>query len=424
MKKKIFFMEGILALMLVFILGLTGCPAGDEETINEENVTNTVSMSGIGNPDVTVRVVFDGVILTWPPIVDASDYKVWRSGGGQDAPILLTTGTSIWTKQANGLYQYYDKNGTPAENVVKRNTQYTYTVLAIPYNGVKDNGKWESSVTTDPPLFGDGAGLTVPDISPSSDALLSGNTVTNYFATINLSNLKPQPDVTYTVERTTLGTNDVPGSYTTVSLSKTSASFLAVGNLKPDIFGNWNFTDGTVYDRDLPPQEGRYLYRLKGVKDSTTEYIYCSTPTVVDLNTYLVNQITLDVSSYSVTATGNWEYTITPGFNGKKGMLRDGDKVVLYWLIGDIADCYKYGPYMAANNVTFSKANLESALGAVVDTKKLSVPSNTSKFLYVQAWLERENGTTYSLNLTGNWSGSGISSRLSNNGQYHLKLNY
>jgi len=436
MKKDNFFLKGILALMLVFTLVLTACSDGDEDGKKEEttvinnetdiNNMNNVSLSPISNPVVTARVVFDGVILTWSPIIEADGYAVWRSGGGQDAPILLSSG-STWTKQANGLYEYYDKDGSG--NVVKRNTQYTYTVLSLPYSPVNGIGKWEGNITTDPPLFGSGTMLSVSGtIDPSSDLILnSTGTVIGYYATIDLSKLYQQRDVIYTIERATLDANDTPGTYTTVSLSKMPNNDTPIGNLTPDIFGNFAFTLTSVYDRGLPPSEGKYLYRIKGVKENTIEYIYCSTMVTINLNDYLIERISLTIDAYETSSSGNFVYKITPNFTGKKGMLQDDDKVVLYWLIGDKIDCYKYGPYAYGNSVTFTKPNLESMLGgASADFQNLTVPANTSNYLYVQAWLERSNEDKIALGTSSNWAGSGKTGSLISgiNGQWHLQLQY
>ena len=135
MKEKL---PGIPALMLVFVLALAGCGKDPQE------ITGRVSLEGIGTPEVTGKPVKGGVMLSWPPVIDASSYEVWRGGGGQPAARKLA---GIVSPNHNGMYEYFDI--VSFTNELKPNTEYTYTVIAVPLGNVRDITKWERNITTD-----------------------------------------------------------------------------------------------------------------------------------------------------------------------------------------------------------------------------------------------------------------------------------
>jgi len=407
MKKNFFFLKGVAALALAFTLFtfFTGC---EEEPEDPPIVTQSkdVYLPNVGNPDVTVKITAGNfVALSWSPIIGVKEYQVWRSGGEQTTEKMLatsaTTPTTI-TTDADGMLTYSDKT-------TAKDTQYTYTVLTIPYSAAKDTGKWEKAITTTyVPIFGTVSSLTVnfTDITSNAIYTTDTDTVTGFFAEIDLRDIKPQPGVTYTMERATLDKNNKPQAYQSVPLYKFQKTpdtlFDMTADMTADIFGNSN--DNTkVYDR-LPPSENIYQYRLKGVKNGVTDYIKASTQTTINFTIYLSTRISLVVNKTGST------FKVSPSFEtgSRKNILQNNDKVVLYWLIGDKEECYKYGPYKTENSISFSKNDIESALATTPNGNELPVPVKTgSTYLYVQAWLERGNGDKVPLN---NLIGDGLSS--------------
>jgi hypothetical protein len=424
MKKKNIFMAGILALALVFAFVLTGCPEEDPEAVSEAKssggASGSVSLPGIDNPVVTVRVLSNGVRLSWYSVMEADSYQVWRRFGNQNI--------RIYTKSVdNNLdsYTYTDTNTIP-------NTTYTYTVLAMPSTPVRDHGRWSASVTTYPPLFGDEGVFTVNSFSINSNAIPNeGETVTGFYAALQLSQIKATQGVLYSVERATLDAKGNPGTWSTPTLSLYNTSDTPLPPQTMDIFGNLSYSLAAVFDRSLPPTEATYQYRLKGVRtsDNLTEYLYGnpgSDRVVIDFKPYLTSRISLNIGSKGGEASA--VYTITPGLsNGtKRNILKEGDKVVLYWIVGK-SDCYSTGPYNNTNIVVFGKSDIESALSTPT-TKPLDVPQkggDTNQYLYVQAWLERVNGDKLPLKEGSNWTGAGLQGSLrNNNGQWHQQLTY
>jgi len=434
MKKNFFFLKGILALALVFTLFLAGCKEDDSSDEKEpaaaaqQPSNKEVNLPGIDDPDVTEVIVYDGVILTWSPIKEADSYEVWRNGGGQKEAKRLTA-TKTVTINSDGKCEFFDQ--VSVTNVLKPGTQYTYTVIAVPLTGVKDIGTWEKVITFYEPLFDTGTVLTIDTVNITTNAItITDNagidTVTGFYVRINLSALKLQTGVTYTFERAVLDADNKPEDYQRVTLSSFPTIDRPIGNPTVDIFGNLSFAITTVYDRGLPPNEGKYQYRIKGEKDSVTDYIKSNIITI-DFTEYLIQRISLNVGA-KTTEGGEISYEITPGFTfgSRKNMLQSTDKVVLYWLIGSADDCYKTGPYKSENIISFSKSDIESALiTTTTNTKNLIVQQSTGdNYLYVQAWLERANGDKIKIEDATKWTGEGILSRFSNNGQYHVRLDY
>jgi len=413
MKKNFFFLKGVLALALVFTLFFAGCEEESEDAPVVIPPSKDVYLPGISNLNVTERVISTGVIFTWTPVIEAASYQVWRNGGGQTGPRRLTTITQPDDKET---VSYTDTR--TATNELKLNSTYIYTVLAIPSSSVKDISRWDKAITIHDPLFGDTASFSVPDITIDSDWLLntSDDTITGFIATIpDLSSLS-QSGVTYTVERAILDANGNPSAYQPVTLSKVRTTEEPIGEmLTADIFGNLPLQQ-VCYDRGLPPVEGKYQYRIKGVKGNAVEYVKAVNIITINFKDYFSTKVALSVET-KTNANSNDTYKITPNYTAKKGMLQSTDKVVLYWLIGDIEDCYKYGPYKTINSIAFLKNELESqtAMNLVVPQK------TTGKYLYVQAYLERANGDKQLINT---WTGSGRFSSTTYNGQFHVRLEY
>jgi hypothetical protein len=443
MKKNNFFLKGILALMLVFAFILTGCPEETTDPAPEAKSSDVppsgnVSLPAIGNPVVTERILSNGIRLTWPPVMEAGSYQVWRNGGNQTGPRKITTITEPST--TSDVYTCNDLR--TATNEILPNVPYTYTVYAIPLSPVKDIGRWEKVITTYTPLFGDNASFSVATLNVENHTCPSGtDNVTGFYASIQMNDISALRGTTYSVEKTTLDAKGNPTTWTSVTLSSSSSNDISVGTPTVDIFGNLSFALGTVYDRSLPFKEARYRYRLRGTRtsDNITEYINATNITVVDFKDYLMSKISLTIDAKDDSDSANSVYKITHAYTGRRNFLQTiqqqgaqpekSDKVVLYWLIGDKADCYKTGPYMDTKIVAFTKLDLESAISGPVTPKELSVPINTgTNFLYVQAWLERVDGETYPLSGSVNWKGGGLynssSPSTENNGQFHVRLSY
>jgi len=436
MKKNSFFLSGIAALTLVFALFFAGCTEDNsEETVIGEEIRNDIYLTSIGNPVVTERVLSNGVVLTWPTIIEADEYKVLRSGGGQNTPIDLTLEFPTMLKRNYGIWSFSDLN-TTAGNTLTPDTTYTYTVLAIPRSAVKDIGRWQKDIKIYTPLFGDDAVLSVASIDLSANTVPQGSdSPTGFYASISLTDIKASPGTLYSIERATVNANGNPGNFSdiTAKLSTLPTNDSPIGTPTVDIFNNLSFALTTVYDRTLPFAEAKYLYRLKGIRtsDNLTEYLTAAVTTVVDFEEYLMSRLSLTIDEKDATTTDTAKYKITPGFTGKKGFFQTGDKVVLYWLIGKESDCYKTGPYKNENILEFSKGNFESAITPPIETQDLVVPpSNTTdnKYLYVQAWLERGNGKKIQLSKNSNWKGLGLKNATTpiqlNNFQYHVQLIY
>jgi len=136
----------IIAIVAIIGFSFAACNNGDDDDeVAVVGGVQEVSLLGISNPNVTEKLIVGGVMLSWSPVIGASGYEVWRNGGGQLAAQKLAEHNSL-SPNYNGMYEYFDiVNFT---NELKPNTQYTYTVIAIPLTGVKDIGKWEKAITT------------------------------------------------------------------------------------------------------------------------------------------------------------------------------------------------------------------------------------------------------------------------------------
>jgi hypothetical protein len=425
MKKKNLFTAGILALALVFTFVLAGCPEEESEAspaVSSPSAGGEVKLPAIDNPDVNVRIYTTYVKLTWNPVMEADSYEVWRKFGNQN--VRINTQATV-TDVAKKTYDFND-------TTITANTTYTYTVIAKPSSPVRDHGRWSDTVTTYPPLFGDTGSFVVNPFTINGNSIpADSDNVTGFFASLSLSSIGAVPGVRYSVERTTLDTNGNPGAWKDLSkdklLSTTQNSHTPLPDQTMDMFGNLSSSYTSVYDRTLPLAEAKYSYRLKAERasDNVTEYLYADYSITIDFVSYLMSRLTLDIGGRG--GDGSAVYTITPNLTSgtKRGILKEGDKVVLYWILGR-QDSYSTGPYNTANTIFFSKSNLESSLGSLTDTKDLEVlaKGGDNQYLYVQAWLERVGGDKYSFT-SSNWTGVGrTGTNYSNNGQYHVQLSY
>jgi hypothetical protein len=135
--KKTFILRGVSVFVLVFTLILAGCSDGYKGV----DVQDVLVINKFSDPVVTTKLITGGVLLSWAPITEAQGYEVWRSGGGQAAAINL--GCDV---NKDGIYECWDI--VSLTNKLAANTQYTYTVYAVPLSGASDIGKWEGKVTT------------------------------------------------------------------------------------------------------------------------------------------------------------------------------------------------------------------------------------------------------------------------------------
>jgi hypothetical protein len=137
--KKRGFLWGLSALLLTLALIFTACDTSATE------VEGTVGISNQDTPEVTepVELVPGGVLLEWKPILDATDYTVWRKESGEDAPEAIRLGTPSQDTKT-GKYRYVDL--VSDDNVLKPNIEYTYTVIAE--GTTKTAAKKEVKVTT------------------------------------------------------------------------------------------------------------------------------------------------------------------------------------------------------------------------------------------------------------------------------------
>jgi len=137
MDKRKSFLKGVLVLALVFAAFLTGC---SNETVLP--IAYPIIPPNVGAPAVKARTINTGVQLYWPAVIDTTGYEIWRSGGGQDSPIQLNASYGTW----NDGVIYYNDTVNYSSTSLKENTDYVYTVVAIPVSGVKDTGKAEVKI--------------------------------------------------------------------------------------------------------------------------------------------------------------------------------------------------------------------------------------------------------------------------------------
>ena len=111
------------------------------------NGTQMVEIVSIDAPDVTVQYVTGGVLLSWPPVVEADYYEVWRKQ-------IDAEPEANWVKLAElddrDTYTYDFWDIVSYENDLQADTEYTYKVLSIPVmKTLKDTGVWEGDVDFD-----------------------------------------------------------------------------------------------------------------------------------------------------------------------------------------------------------------------------------------------------------------------------------
>jgi hypothetical protein len=141
--KKSFFFRGISVLIMIFILMTTSCDEDSGKAAAPSQQTRI--------PMVTDKLVTGGVMLSWPQILDEYGvYQVWRGGGGQIADILIGSSQSNINLNDDGVYEFFDL--TDFNNNIQSNTNYTYTVIALPllnyYNIGINIRKWDKKITT------------------------------------------------------------------------------------------------------------------------------------------------------------------------------------------------------------------------------------------------------------------------------------
>jgi hypothetical protein len=509
MKKENFFLKGILVLALVFVVFLTGCENDNSPTV----VAVTPALSG---PVVTAKAVNAGVLLTWPAVIETSSYQVWRTTSGQASPIKIGTVSDSTGNQTAGVVAFLDAVDATKEHSLRSNTEYTYSVVAVPAAVAKDSGRTNVTVRTGnllpagekaaqpvdadlaidfgtgnvtltitPPTSGNipnayvfnlpGLGSTavyydgsaasltytaaltqtsllsyyIGDLTVTINGSLGNSTyyqasdpyvlkktvaplfsgdisitgfyiytsttsyaITKFGAKIDLDSITPKPGVTYTLERAKQTNNPAANwVWTTPSLYSTASysSSTLITDLTQDIFGNFpafgvdSTTGGTstyssvVYDQNIPfdEAEGIWTYRLKAERDGITDYRQVSRE--IDFWNLLLSStggefeiLMPEAGNYT---DGTSRYKFQPSFDPDyQNLLKDGDKVVIYWVRGG-AFAYQYGAFSTANSITFTKQDLTGYTTYLKEAKTLSVPrsSGTNTFLFVQIYLESPN---------------------------------
>jgi hypothetical protein len=259
--------------------------------------------------------------------------------------------------------------------------KYTATVTAVPSDAYFKNSP---TATSDPiayaPLFGNGT----PSAWINNEITGTGataNTLTGFTAGIDLSGIA-KPGVTYSLERVKLDAvgNEEAAGYQAVTLykSSTGTTTWATGDWTADALGNLPVTGG--YDRILSPAAGTYRYRVKAVK-AGIDAQYKSFEVEADPYEYLTI-LSVSIGDKETEGT-NFKYAVTPSVF-LKGVLQEGDKVVIYAVKG-VAGSYQSGPYAKA--VEFTKAQLEAG------TAQDLVLANDGDAAFVQAYLELADGT-------------------------------
>jgi hypothetical protein len=302
MANKKFWM-GILAITLIFGMMVVGCDNGE---------INKVSVSEVDKPTVTDKVIVGGVMLSWPPVIGASEYEVWRDGGGQPAAMKLS---STSTPNRYGMYEYFDIVNFP--NELKPNTKYTYTVIAIPLSGAKNIGKWEKKITTN----------TFPD--PGSKAAKPADVSME----ISLANRSFKIKVTPPV------TGDIPNLYKIV-LSKDSSSF---GDINLSYYSNPAVPfELTLYGDEYGSTTARQVYQMLNAPGSFTVKVTGS----LGNNTYFQEADEITITK-SATAVSIDDYT-----NIEPPMARNANRAVVR--INGTALITRPASLPATGNATFS----------------------------------------------------------------------
>jgi len=488
--KKAFILKGVSALVLVLAVVLAGCAP------SSIGVSNSVD-----DPDVTVKQVAGGVLFSWPAVKDAASYEVWRFSKGEPTAVKVTD----QNQDKDGVYYSWDLVGYT--NNLKSDTEYTYTIYAIPKNGIDDSGKWEKKVKIDSLLaegsepaaptidlalnFGDVSSFTITITPPAAGnkpnaywielnkgvtnitkwirqdpdtplvwtvyenqytdswndeyrawALLdnpAGEYTLEVTAAINTPYFKenhqwlkktvstlftgslyanPQivvspatataksaltgfngvlslpvgvPGAVYSIERaTTDEQGDILDDYQAITVYTSNAAGAAAATLTPDVLGH---IADTVYDKGLPAKKAYYSYRFKAVKDGITDYSYrnLSVDPAGNFNTYFYFTIVKDDSDAATT-----KYAFTPNLS-YTGILQSGDKVVVYSKISAEYSSGYFTEKYEVSSVSFTQAEIDAFTPA---PKTLSVPKNPgTRYLYVQAYLEKADGTRQSAQL-------------------------
>jgi len=190
---------------------------------------------------------------------------------------------------------------------------------------------------------------------------------------------------------------DNPGAYADVTLysssTGTDSSVISVTSVTTDIFSNPSRII-QLYDR-LPVTETNYLYRLKATKGSQTEYKVSDDPIYINYSD-LLEVATIELRKWSSTST---RFTVATGIN-YRNLLKEGDKVVVYYIKERGIDSYKTGIFSTDKSVTFTKADLDKAEEVGLVEKDLITglsldndgTDETKYWIYAQAWLEFANG--------------------------------
>ncbi|MDR1302452.1 MAG: fibronectin type III domain-containing protein, partial [Treponema sp.] len=116
------------AALVAFALVFGACDGSGYDVTATENIP---SLSGPGN----LKAVNDqeGVItLTWDPVYDAAGYEVWRKTGEEPAVKLTKSSNKLFPTEVNRFDDIISNT-----NVLKVNTAYTYTVVAVSSTSTK-----------------------------------------------------------------------------------------------------------------------------------------------------------------------------------------------------------------------------------------------------------------------------------------------
>jgi len=127
---------GVIAIIAIIGFTMTAC----------DNGTTQVGSPSIAAPVVTATAVDGGVKLTWPHVIDANSYFVYRSGGKQTVPVFVNAISYGTVVNEDGLLQVFDY--VSETNKLTSNTLYTYTVTATAMSTTMNDSKGEAKVTT------------------------------------------------------------------------------------------------------------------------------------------------------------------------------------------------------------------------------------------------------------------------------------
>ncbi|GAB6391272.1 MAG: hypothetical protein MdMp014T_0645 [Treponematales bacterium] len=288
-----------------------------------------------------------------------------------------TEGTITWSSHADGKYT--------ARAYATGNGYFTQSDTAV------------SAATAFESLFATSWGGP-NSATPIIDAT---NTLTGYYTTFTLSGVGKN-GAAYSVERAPVDEAGNAGTYAAVTLSKSSntASAPTAAELTADFLGNLPIS--TVYDRGVPKTPGAYKYRLAATKSGKTQYLPQSGTVPVNPRSLVINSLPLSVGAQNNATAGHTKYAVTPGITFKDA-LQTGDEVVVYWIKGG-SSAGTTGPWLEANKVTFTKANIEAGTVQTIDITDATYPGD---YIFVRAYLVVDGER--STNLSGNFTGSGYS---------------